>query len=164
MMPCWKKHCVQITLTNPKSQSFRNGAKIRQTGIPKQSKWKWLNLLAKWKRSPLTRIVFFNMLSDLSNLEKVQDRIPEDKIKDFDSTKTLAVFPSHRIDKITFQIVEREPNKTIKSRLRNSPVPCPLDSTETGGRERHTDETDRSRRTESVYQTNGIKIHCRCDR
>ena len=32
----------------------------------------------------------FEMLSDLSNLEKVKDRIPQDKIKDFEFDKILA--------------------------------------------------------------------------
>ena len=45
----------------------------------------------------------FTMLSDLSNLERIKDRIPQDKI--------------------TFQIVEREPNKLIKFTTTNSPVP-----------------------------------------
>ena len=48
------------------------------------------------KTIPFNEDRIFNMLSDLSNLEKVQDRIPEDKIKDFEFDKTLAVFPSHR--------------------------------------------------------------------
>ena len=55
----------------------------------------------------------FTMLSDLSNLERIKDRIPQDKIKNF-------VDP---VGKITFQIVEREPNKLIKFTTTNSPVP-----------------------------------------
>ena len=46
----------------------------------------------------------FTMLSDLSNLERIKDRIPQDKIKNF-------------------EIVEREPNKLIKFTTTNSPVP-----------------------------------------
>ena len=56
------------------------------------------------KTIPFNEDRIFNMLSDLSNLGKVQDRIPQDKIQDF-------------------QIVEREPNKTIKFTTTNSPVP-----------------------------------------
>ena len=62
------------------------------------------------KTIPFNEDRIFNMLSDLSNLGKVQDRIPQDKIQDFEF-------------KITFQIVEREPNKTIKFTTTNSPVP-----------------------------------------
>ena len=32
----------------------------------------------------------FEMLSDLSNLEKVKDRIPQDKIKDFEFDRLLS--------------------------------------------------------------------------
>ena len=58
----------------------------------------------------------FTMLSDLSNLERIKDRIPQDK----SDTCSFAVDP---VGKITFQIVEREPNKLIKFTTTNSPVP-----------------------------------------
>jgi carbon monoxide dehydrogenase subunit G len=75
------------------------------------------------KTIPFNEDRIFNMLSDLSNLEKVKDRIPQDKIKDFEfdrDTCSLSVAP---VGKITFQIVEREPNKTIKFTTTNSPIP-----------------------------------------
>jgi hypothetical protein len=68
----------------------------------------------------------FALLSDLSNLEKVKDRIPQDKVKDltFDSDScSVSVDP---VGKVTFRIVEREPNKTIKFVSENSPVPVTL--------------------------------------
>ncbi len=79
--------------------------------------------LSETKSIPYSDDCIFAMLSDLSNLEKVRDRIPEDKIKDFTfdtDTCSLTVDP---VGKITFQIVEREPNKTIKFTTTNSPVP-----------------------------------------
>jgi len=75
------------------------------------------------KQIPYNEDRIFAMLSDLSNLEKVKDRIPQDKIQDFEfdsDTCSLTVAP---VGKITFQIVEREPNKTIKFTTTNSPVP-----------------------------------------
>lgn len=75
------------------------------------------------KTIPFNEDRIFNMLSDLSNLEKVQDRIPEDKIKDFEFDKDSCSFSVAPVGKITFQIVEREPNKTIKFTTTNSPVP-----------------------------------------
>ena len=75
------------------------------------------------KTIPFNEDRIFNMLSDLSNLEKVQDRIPEDKIKDFEFDKDSCSFSVAPVGKITFQIVEREPNKTIKFTPTNSPVP-----------------------------------------
>jgi len=78
------------------------------------------------KQIPYNDDRIFAMLSDLSNLERVKDRIPQDKIKEFtfDSDScSLAVDP---VGNITFQIVEREPNKTIKFTTTNSPVPLHL--------------------------------------
>ena len=44
----------------------------------------------------------FEMLSDLSNLEKVKDRIPQDKIKDFEFDKDSCSFSVSPVGKITF--------------------------------------------------------------
>lgn len=68
----------------------------------------------------------YAMLSDLSNLERVRDRIPQDKIKDFEFDSDSCSFAVDPVGKITFQIVEREPNKTIKFTTTNSPVPLSL--------------------------------------
>lgn len=65
----------------------------------------------------------FAMLSDLSNLERVKDRIPEDKIKDFTFDTDSCSLSVDPVGKVHFQIVEREPNKTIKFVTTNSPVP-----------------------------------------
>lgn len=65
----------------------------------------------------------FNLLSDLSNLEKIKDRIPDDKINDFEFDKDSCSFTVAPVGKITFQIVERDPYKTIKFTTTNSPVP-----------------------------------------
>lgn len=68
----------------------------------------------------------FTMLSDLTNLERVKDRIPQDKIKDFEFDTDSCSLTVDPVGKITFQIVEREPNKTIKFATTNSPVPLTL--------------------------------------
>ena len=65
----------------------------------------------------------FAMLSDLSNLERVKDRIPQDKIQGFEFDSDSCSFSVNPVGKITFQIVDREPNKTIKFATTNSPVP-----------------------------------------
>ena len=65
----------------------------------------------------------FAMLSNLSNLEKIKDRIPQDKIADFEFDNDSCSFNVAPVGKITFQIVEREPNKLIKFATTNSPVP-----------------------------------------
>ena len=66
------------------------------------------------------------MLSDLSNLEKVKDRIPQDKIQEFEFDKDSCSFSVTPVGKITFQIVEREPYKTVKFTTANSPIPLYL--------------------------------------
>ena len=65
----------------------------------------------------------FTMLSDLSNLERIKDRLPQDKIQDFEFDSDSCSFAGAPVGKITFRIVEREPNKTIKFETTNSPVP-----------------------------------------
>lgn len=65
----------------------------------------------------------FSMLSDLSNLERIKDRIPQDKVKDFEFDSDSCSFAVDPVGRINFQIVEREPNKTIKFATTNSPVP-----------------------------------------
>lgn len=104
----------------------------------------------------------FTMLSDLSNLERIKDRIPQDKIKNFEFDSDTCSFAVDPVGKITFQIVEREPNKLIKFTTTNSPVPPFLvDTIETGGRGRHTVKNHGSCRSESVLETNGIETFAR---
>ncbi|MDL2266279.1 SRPBCC family protein [Parabacteroides sp. OttesenSCG-928-G21] len=75
------------------------------------------------KTIPHNDEVIFSMLSDLSNLERVKDRIPEDKLKNVEFDKDSCSFSVDPVGNINFQIVEREPNKTIKFTTTNSPVP-----------------------------------------
>lgn len=75
------------------------------------------------KTVPNTEERIYAMLSDLSNLERVRDRIPQDKIKDFEFDSDSCSFAVDPVGKIVFQIVEREPNKTIKFATTNSPIP-----------------------------------------
>ena len=65
----------------------------------------------------------YAMLSDLSNLERVKDRIPQDKIKNFEFDSDTCSVSVDPVGKVTFQIVEREPYKLIKFTTTNSPVP-----------------------------------------
>lgn len=75
------------------------------------------------KTIPYNEDRIFTMLSDLSNLERVKDRIPQDKIKNFEFDSDSCSFAVEPVGKITFQIVERQPNNTIKFTTTNSPVP-----------------------------------------
>ncbi|MDR2627980.1 MAG: SRPBCC family protein [Dysgonamonadaceae bacterium] len=64
----------------------------------------------------------YRVLSDLSNLEQLKDRIPQDKIEDFSFDTDSCSFSINPVGKITFSIVEREPVKTIKFAADQSPV------------------------------------------
>jgi carbon monoxide dehydrogenase subunit G len=75
------------------------------------------------KTIPYNDDQIFGMLSDLSNLEQLKDRIPQDKIKDFSFDSDSCSFSVDPIGKVIFQIVEREPNKTIKLTTIGSPLP-----------------------------------------
>ena len=75
------------------------------------------------KQIPQNDERIYAMLSDLSNLERIKDRIPQDKIKDFEFDSDSCSFSVSPVGKITFQIVDREPFKTIKFQTTNSPVP-----------------------------------------
>ena len=75
---------------------------------------------------PASQEGVYEMLSDLINVEKVKDRLPEDKVKNlsFDAeSMTIEVAP---VAQITLQIVEKEPCKCIKFATTTSPVPFNL--------------------------------------
>ncbi|HCN52462.1 MAG TPA: polyketide cyclase, partial [Prevotella sp.] len=64
----------------------------------------------------------YNMLSDLSHIEKVKDRLPEDKLKDvqFDSDSISIQSP---MGAIRLCIIERDVPKCIKFETEQSPIP-----------------------------------------
>lgn len=67
----------------------------------------------------------FSILSDLSNLERIKDRIPQDKVKNmrFDRDSCTFEIANAPLGPVTIRIVEREPNKTIKFGSDQSPIP-----------------------------------------
>ena len=68
----------------------------------------------------------YNMLSDLSNIERVKDHLPEDKVQDltFDTDSvSISVAP---VGQIALRIIDREEPKTIKFETAQSPVPFNL--------------------------------------
>jgi carbon monoxide dehydrogenase subunit G len=68
----------------------------------------------------------FELLSDLSNLERVRDRIPQDKIRDFTFDRDTCSLTVEPVGSVQFKIIEREPNKVIKFATTNSPVPLTM--------------------------------------
>lgn len=75
------------------------------------------------KQIPFNSDRIYAMLSDLSNLEQIKDRIPHDKIKSFEFDRDSCSVTMDPLGKVTFQIVDREPNKLVKFTTTNSPMP-----------------------------------------
>jgi carbon monoxide dehydrogenase subunit G len=74
------------------------------------------------KTIPYGNKVVYDTLADLNNLEKVKDRIPSDKIKDFTFDGDSCSFTVQPVGKVRFSIIDREPLKTIKLTADQSPV------------------------------------------
>ena len=65
----------------------------------------------------------YRNISDLSNLERVRDRIPEDKVQDFafdSDSVSVSVAP---VGQLKMRICEREENKCVKFEAVQSPLP-----------------------------------------
>ena len=75
------------------------------------------------KMVPYSQEAVYRNISDLRNLEKVRDRVPEDKINDIsydEDTVTLNVPP---VGDLKLRVVEREEPKCVKFETVQSPVP-----------------------------------------
>lgn len=68
----------------------------------------------------------FNKISDLTNLEKVKDKLPQDKMKDLQFDADSITFSVPPAGMVTLRIIEREPYKYIKFETENSPLPFNL--------------------------------------
>ena len=75
------------------------------------------------KQIPYSQEAVYRNISDLRNLEKVRDRIPEDKVKDFSfdaDTISVSVPP---VGELKLRIIEREEPKCVKFETAQSPLP-----------------------------------------
>ena len=75
------------------------------------------------KQVPYPQLAVYNNISDLRNLEKVRDRVPEDKVKDFsfdEDTVSINVAP---VGELKLRICDREEPKCVKFETVQSPVP-----------------------------------------
>ena len=64
----------------------------------------------------------YRMLSDFTNIERVRDRIPEDKLKDLSFDQDSISISIAPIGAVSMRIVEREEPKMIKLQSEKSPV------------------------------------------
>ena len=75
------------------------------------------------KQVPYPQQAVYNNISDLTNLEKVRDRVPEDKVQGFSfdqDTVTINVAP---VGELKLRICDREEPKCVKFETVQSPVP-----------------------------------------
>ena len=74
------------------------------------------------RQIPHSQQAVYNMLSDLSNIDRVKDRIPADKLNDltFDADSMSISTP---MGAVKLKIVDREEPKCIKFDTEQSPLP-----------------------------------------
>ena len=75
------------------------------------------------KQIPYSQQAVYQNISDMRNLEKVRDRVPEDKVSDFSfdaDTVSLNVPP---VGELKLRICDREEPKCVKFETVQSPVP-----------------------------------------
>ncbi len=63
----------------------------------------------------------FRVLSDMSKLELVKDKIPEDKIKNLAFDADSVSFRVDPVGNVKFVVTDREPNKLVKFKSENLP-------------------------------------------
>ena len=78
------------------------------------------------KQVPYSQEAVYRNISDLSNLERVRDRIPEDKLKDFSFDQDSVSINVPPVGQITLKVVEREEPKCVKFETVQSPMPFNL--------------------------------------
>ena len=72
---------------------------------------------------PYSQERVYDKLADLSNLESIKDRLPQDKVKDMSFDTDTLSFNVDPVGQLTLKIIEREPCKCIKFETINSRLP-----------------------------------------
>lgn len=75
---------------------------------------------------PYSQEAVYSKVSNLNNLEGVKDRIPTDKIENFQFDADSVSFNVSPVGNVSLRIIDREPCKTVKFETANSPIPCNL--------------------------------------
>lgn len=78
------------------------------------------------RQIPYSQQAVYAMLSDLSNIERVRDRLPDDRIKDFSFDSDTIAMSVPQVGELRLRIVEREEPKCIKFETEQSPLPFNL--------------------------------------
>ena len=75
------------------------------------------------KLVPYPQQAVYDNISDLNNLEKVRDRVPEDKISDFSFDQDMVSLNVAPVGELKLRICDREEPKCVKFETVQSPVP-----------------------------------------
>lgn len=75
------------------------------------------------KLIPYSQQAVYNNICDLRNLEKVRDRVPEDKVNDFSFDEDSVSLNVPPVGELKLRICEREEPKCVKFETVQSPVP-----------------------------------------
>ena len=68
---------------------------------------------------PYSQERVYEKLADLSNLQAIKDRLPEDKVKNMSFDTDTLSFNVDPVGQLTLRIIEREPSKCIKFETTN---------------------------------------------
>jgi hypothetical protein len=91
---------------------------------------KYLETMTKFESSikqipyPVENV--YRNISDLSNLERVRDRVPQDKLQDFQFDSDSVQVSVSPVGTIKLRICDREENKCVKFETEQSPLPFNL--------------------------------------
>ena len=72
---------------------------------------------------PYSQQAVYDNISDLRNLEKVRDRVPEDKVNDFSFDQDTVSLNVQPVGELKLRICDREEPKCVKFETVESPVP-----------------------------------------
>ena len=75
------------------------------------------------KQIPYPQEAVYRNISDLRNLEKVRDRVPEDRVKDFSFDEDTVGLNVPPVGELKLRICDREEPKCVKFETVQSPVP-----------------------------------------
>src|SRR5690554_537641 len=73
------------------------------------------------KTVPYSDRDIFRVLSDLQSLEKAEEFLPGDKISDFSFDSDTVSFRVDPVGKVSFRVMEREPDKLVKFKSERLP-------------------------------------------
>ena len=77
------------------------------------------------KQIPHQQMAVYQCISDLSNIEKIRDRIPSDKFEKLSFTSDEITIGSP-VGEVTMRIIERDEPKCVKFETVQSPVPMTM--------------------------------------